>query len=107
MQNALSSAHGVTQSPSSGSSGSSGQWENDVKSVTSKGEFGNEPLQDPLIYPGLYAPSGFDMMGILVGVVQSSALVSLIPSGFIFCRLLSIVKTPLAVPSLFLLLSAC
>jgi hypothetical protein len=27
----------------------------------------NEPLRDPLIYPGLYAPSGIDMMGILVG----------------------------------------
>ena len=26
----------------------------------------SEPLRDPLIYPGLYAPSGFDMMGILV-----------------------------------------
>lgn len=25
-----------------------------------------EPVQDPLIYPGLYSPSGFDMMGILV-----------------------------------------
>ncbi|KAG0651590.1 White collar 1 [Hyphodiscus hymeniophilus] len=31
-------------------------------------EVENEPLQDPLIYPGLYAPSGFDMMGILVRV---------------------------------------
>lgn len=28
----------------------------------------NEPVQDPLIYPGLYSPSGFDLMGILVRV---------------------------------------
>lgn len=27
-----------------------------------------ESVQDPMIYPGLYAPSGFDMMGILVGL---------------------------------------
>ena len=26
-----------------------------------------EPVHDPMMYPGLYAPSGFDMMGILVG----------------------------------------
>jgi len=26
----------------------------------------NSPSRDPLIYPGVYAPSGFDMMGILV-----------------------------------------
>jgi hypothetical protein len=25
-----------------------------------------EPVHDPLIYPDLYSPSGFDMMGILV-----------------------------------------
>jgi len=29
-------------------------------------DIANQPVQDPLIYPGLYSPSGFDMMGILV-----------------------------------------
>jgi hypothetical protein len=28
--------------------------------------YAGEPVQDPLIYTGLYSPSGFDMMGILV-----------------------------------------
>jgi hypothetical protein len=35
------------------------------------GSFGTaqqQQRQDPLIYPGLYSPSGFDMMGILVSV---------------------------------------
>ena len=26
----------------------------------------SEPVNDPLIFPGLYSPSGFDLMGILV-----------------------------------------
>jgi hypothetical protein len=30
------------------------------------GSAGGQQRQDPLIYPGLYSPSGFDMMGILV-----------------------------------------
>ncbi|TVY35739.1 White collar 1 protein [Lachnellula occidentalis] len=30
----------------------------------------NKALSDPLIYPGIYAPSGFDMMGILIRVRQ-------------------------------------
>ncbi|TVY30966.1 White collar 1 protein [Lachnellula hyalina] len=30
----------------------------------------SEGLGDPLIYPGVYAPSGFDMMGILIRVRQ-------------------------------------
>ncbi|TVY13077.1 White collar 1 protein [Lachnellula arida] len=30
----------------------------------------DEGLRDPLIYPGIYAPSGFDMMGILIRVRQ-------------------------------------
>ncbi len=28
----------------------------------------SQPERDPLIYPGLYAPSGFDIMDILVGL---------------------------------------
>jgi len=31
-----------------------------------------EPVHDPMMYPGLYAPSGFDMMGILVGLSPCS-----------------------------------
>jgi hypothetical protein len=34
----------------------------------------SEMLHDPLIYPGLYSPSGFDMMGILVCQRLSSFL---------------------------------
>jgi hypothetical protein len=30
------------------------------------GSVESQQRQDPLIYPGLYSPSGFDMMGILV-----------------------------------------
>ena len=29
---------------------------------------GQYAARDPMIYPDFYAPSGFDMMGILVGV---------------------------------------
>lgn len=28
-------------------------------------------MQDPLVYPGLYCPSGFDMMSILVGSLET------------------------------------
>jgi hypothetical protein len=34
----------------------------------SSGTAQQQQRQDPLIYPGLYSPSGFDMMGILVSV---------------------------------------
>ena len=40
----------------------------------------SEPVHDPMMYPGLYAPSGFDMMGILVG----PSLCSCYASGILF-----------------------
>lgn len=39
---------------------------------TAKGpQMQREPLHDPIMYPGLYSPSGFDMMGILVSGSES------------------------------------
>lgn len=46
--------------------GKSTQYDLRTKGNTARSGVENEPLQDPLIYPGVYAPSGFDMMGILV-----------------------------------------
>ena len=92
MQNTLSSQE-VIQGQSNGSSGSSGggaQWEDGAKNAASEWDFGNEPLQDPLIYPGLYAPSGIDMMGILVRIVYLSDYFLGHHLEFVFRLLLSI-----------------
>lgn len=43
-------------------------YEDDVNSTEWERELRDEPLQDPLMYPGIYAPSGFDMLGILIRV---------------------------------------
>lgn len=45
-------------------------YEDDVNSTEWERELRDEPLQDPLMYPGIYAPSGFDMLGILVRLVH-------------------------------------
>ena len=41
-------------------------WSAGRQDVIMRGGGHGQPVQDPMIYPGLYAPSGFDMMGILV-----------------------------------------
>ena len=44
-----------------------GGYESGIRKTMLGSDIENEPLRDPLIYPGVYAPSGIDMMGILVG----------------------------------------
>jgi hypothetical protein len=56
----------------------SGQYELGIRKTTLGSSIENEPLNDPLIYPGLYAPSGIDMMGILVCCAFSLVLISFI-----------------------------
>ena len=46
--------------------GNNGPYELGIRKTALGSSIENEPVNDPLIYPGLYAPSGIDMMGILV-----------------------------------------
>jgi hypothetical protein len=48
-----------------------GHWGDDAEKDILGGEVEDEPVLDPMIYPGLYSPSGFDMMGILVSLCLS------------------------------------
>ena len=64
-QNAVNATQVVT------SNQRNGHWGNDAEKNTSGGEVENEPVLDPMIYPGLYSPSGFDMMDILVSLYLS------------------------------------
>ena len=59
-QNPVSSAQDVAPTQKDGQSAE----------ATSGEDVERAPVQDPLIYPGLYSPSGFDMMGILVGLLR-------------------------------------
>ncbi|TVY69015.1 White collar 1 protein [Lachnellula suecica] len=57
----------ITHAESGGSSSSGGEMLGVVHTPNSS-IGSSESLRDPLIYPGLYAPSGFDMLGILIRV---------------------------------------
>jgi hypothetical protein len=47
-------------------SGGNGQNDSQYSNDSGGQVMENEPLQDPLIFPGVYAPSGFNIMDILV-----------------------------------------
>jgi hypothetical protein len=49
---------------------------------------------DPLIYPGLYAPSGFDMMSILVSGILMVAFPSrCVLLGYHFCHVIFVFES--------------
>lgn len=58
--------NGAEGSTTHNSRGNTGQYELGIRNTVLGSSIENEPPHDPMIYPGLYAPSGIDMMGILV-----------------------------------------
>lgn len=73
-----------------------------IRKTPQGSSFDIESLQDPLIFPGLYAPSGFDMMGILVSyyawffytlrcIIQCDYVQSVHPSPSSYCSYILVV----------------